>query len=68
MRHEAGQPVEDIDITNRRVLNWSLMKRGITPSMWDDGVRRELVESWHGARPWEDVAASLWRLRERFMV
>ena len=68
MRYEAGQPVEDIDVTNRRVLNWLLLKRGVTPAMWDDGVRKSLVESWHEGRSWEDVMAGLERLRGKFIV
>ena len=49
-RREASQPVEDIDITHRRVLNWLLLARGVTPAQWDDGVRNKLVAAWHGLR------------------
>ena len=47
IRFQAGQPVEDIDITHRRVLNYLLTAKGITPSHWDDSVRVRLVEAWH---------------------
>ena len=46
-RREASQPVEDVDVTHRRVLNWLLLARGVTPSHWDDGVRNTLVGAWH---------------------
>ena len=47
MRYEAGQSTEDIDVTHRRVLNYLLMKRGITPKDWDEGIRETLVGAWH---------------------
>lgn len=47
VRKEASQPVEDIDVTHRRVLNWLLLARGVTPAQWDDGVRTKLVGAWH---------------------
>ena len=50
MRREASQPVEDIDVTHRRVLNWLLLARGVTPTQWDDGVRSKLVAAWHQQR------------------
>lgn len=50
MRREASQPVEDIDVTHRRVLNWLLLARGVTPAQWDDGVRNKLVGAWHELR------------------
>ena len=50
MRREASQPVEDIDVTHRRVLNWLLLARGVTPTQWDDGVRNKLVAAWHQQR------------------
>ena len=46
-RRQAGQSVEDIDVTHRRVLNYLLLARGVTPAMWDDGVRNGLVLAWH---------------------
>ena len=49
-RKEASQPVEDIDVTHRRVLNWLLLGRGVTPKQWDDGVRNKLVAAWHDQR------------------
>ena len=49
-RGEASQPIEDIDITHRRVLNWLLLARGVTPAQWDDGVRSKLVAAWHEQR------------------
>ena len=68
MRYEAGQPVEDIDITRRRVLNWMLLKRGITPGSWDDGIRSALVRRWHEQKGWEDVAEGMGRLKEKYIV
>lgn len=50
MRREARQPLEDIDVTHRRVLNWLLLERGVTPREWDDGVRGRLVGAWHEQR------------------
>ena len=50
MRREASQPVEDVDVTHRRVLNWLLLARGVTPKEWDDGVRKRLVGAWHDLR------------------
>ena len=47
MLREASQPIEDIDVTHRRVLNWLLLARGVTPAQWDDGVRNKLVSAWH---------------------
>ena len=47
MRFDAGQAVEDTDITHRRVLNYLLTARGVTPGEWDDGVRARLVGAWH---------------------
>ncbi len=46
-RRQAGQPLEDIDVTHRRVLNYLLLARGVTPAQWDDSVRNELVQAWH---------------------
>lgn len=50
MRREASQSIEDIDVTHRRVLNWLLLARGVTPAQWDDGVRNKLVGAWHELR------------------
>lgn len=47
MRREASQAVEDVDVTHRRVLNWLLLARGVTPAQWDDGARNKLVAAWH---------------------
>ena len=47
IRYQAGQPIEDIDTTHRRVLNYLLSARGITPAHWNDGVRKNLVQAWH---------------------
>ena len=49
-RRQAGQPLEDIDVTHRRVLNWLLLERGVTPAQWDDGVRNALVMAWHNQK------------------
>lgn len=49
-RKEASQAVEDMDVTHRRVLNWLLLARGVTPAHWDDGVRNKLVGAWHEQR------------------
>ena len=49
-RRDASQPVEDVDVTHRRVLNWLLLARGVTPAQWDDGVRNKLVGAWHELR------------------
>jgi len=68
MRYEAKQPVEDIDVTHRRVLNWLLLARGVTPAMWDDGVRNRLVQAWHVQQAWPDVGPGLERLREKFIM
>lgn len=68
MRYEAGQLVEDIDITHRRVLNWLLLARGVTPAMWDDSVRDKLVQTWHVQKPWPDVGPGLERLRKKFIM
>ena len=46
-RRQAGQALEDIDVTHRRVLNYLLLARGVTPAQWDDGVRNGLVQAWH---------------------
>lgn len=50
MRKEANQPIEDIDVTHRRVLNWLLLAKGVTPAQWNDGVRTKLVGAWHEQR------------------
>ena len=50
MRREASQPIEDIDVTHRRVLNWLLLAREVTPAQWDDEVRNKLVAAWHEQR------------------
>lgn len=47
MRWEASQSVENIDVTHRRVLNWLLLAKGVTPAQWNDGVRNKLVAAWH---------------------
>lgn len=46
-RRQAGQSLEDIDVTHRRVLNYLLLERGVTPAQWNDSVRNELVQAWH---------------------
>ncbi len=68
MRYEARQPVEDIDVTHGRVLNWLLLARAVTPAMWDDGVRHRLVQAWHLQQPWPDVAPALERPRQKFIM
>lgn len=68
MRYEARQPVEDIDVTHRRVLNWLLLSRGITPAHWNDRVRNELIQAWHAQTPWPDVADALERLRRKYIM
>ena len=66
-RREASQPIEDIDITHRRVLNWLLLAREVTPAQWDDGVRNKLVAAWHQQTGrvrfwrWWDSANTGWR-------
>ena len=67
-RYEARQPVEDIDVTHRRVLNWLLLARGVTPAQWDDSVRNRLIQAWHVQQPWPDVADALERLRRKYIV
>lgn len=47
MRTDAGQAIEDIDVTHRRVLNWLLLAKGVRPAQWDDSVRNRLVQAWH---------------------
>ena len=49
-RYQAGQSNEDIDITHRRVLNYLLLAKGVTPAQWDDNVRNGLVQAWHDQR------------------
>jgi len=68
MRREAAQPLEDIDVTHRRVLNWLLLDRGVTPSMWDNGVRTKLVGAWHEQRGWPDAAGALERLKRKYFM
>ena len=46
-RRQAGQSLEDIDVTHRRVLNYLLLAREVTPAQWNDSVRNELVQAWH---------------------
>lgn len=46
-RRQAGQALEDIDVTHRRVLNYLLLAREVTPAQWNDSVRNELVQAWH---------------------
>ncbi|CAD6589976.1 MAG: hypothetical protein ASARMPREDX12_004096 [Alectoria sarmentosa] len=67
-RKEASQAVEDIDVTHRRVLNWLLLARGVTPAQWDDGVRNKLVGAWHEQTGWPDVAPALERLKQRYFI
>ena len=67
-RYEARQPVEDIDVTHRRVLNWLLLAKGITPTQWDDAVRSRLIRAWHVQTPWPDVSNALERLRRKYIM
>lgn len=67
-RKEASQAVEDVDVTHRRVLNWLLLARGVTPAHWDDGVRNKLVGAWHEQRGWPDVASALERLKQKYFI
>lgn len=68
MRYEASQPVEDIDVTHRRVLNWLLLAQGVTPTQWNDGVRNMLVQSWHEQQGWADVKEGLERLGRKYIM
>jgi len=68
MRYEARQPVEDIDVTHRRVLNWLLLARGVSPRDWDGGVRSKLVQAWHVQTPWPDVMDALERLKQKYIM
>ncbi|KAL6721980.1 hypothetical protein ACLMJK_001085 [Lecanora helva] len=67
-RYEARQPVEDIDITHRRVLNWLLLARKVTPAQWDENVRTMLVQAWHSQIPWPDVVDALERLGQKYII
>ncbi|MCJ1280341.1 hypothetical protein MMC21_008168 [Puttea exsequens] len=67
-RIDAGQPLEDIDVTHRRVLNFLLLERGVTPTMWDDSVRTRLVGAWHEQKGWADMLPALQRLREKYFI
>lgn len=48
-RFEAGEELEDIDLTHRRFLDRLLEGRGIGLGEygWDEKVRQRLVEGWH---------------------
>lgn len=49
-RFQAGEPAEDIDVTHRRVLDQLLDAKGVDETMWDEDVRRKLVDQWHFQR------------------
>jgi hypothetical protein len=42
-RFRHGKPSEDIDVTDRRVLDRLLLDRGITLDVWDESARIQLV-------------------------
>jgi FMN phosphatase YigB (HAD superfamily) len=67
-RFQAGEPAEDIDVTHRRILDHLLEERVVHQEMWDEDVRRRLVDSWHQQVAWEDVTPAMERLRERFFL
>lgn len=48
-RFESGDPQEDIDLTHRRVLDQLLSRKEtlVALDVWGDGIRSDLVQSWH---------------------
>jgi 2-haloalkanoic acid dehalogenase type II len=62
-RFDRQKPIEDIDITNRRVLDRLLKERDIDFETWDESIRNKLVHQWHVQKPWPDVIPALNVLR-----
>lgn len=62
-RFTRGEPLEDIDVTHRRVLDALLEERGIGLEEWGEDVRAKLVRQWHLQTPWSDVVPALHQLR-----
>ncbi|KAI5475021.1 haloacid dehalogenase [Pseudohyphozyma bogoriensis] len=46
-RFEAGEELEDIDVTHRRTLDKLLEERGAGMDVWGENFRNELVQAWH---------------------
>ncbi|KAJ6511375.1 haloacid dehalogenase [Mycena vitilis] len=67
-RFQCGEPAEDIDITHRRVLDALLDEAGISSSVWDEGVRQTLVNSWHNQTAWPDSIAGIELLKQDYFV
>lgn len=66
-RQAKGEPVEDIDITHRRVLDKLLTqpsRENIKP-LFSPGAIDVAIAAWHHQKAWPDVAEALEGLRKR---
>lgn len=64
-RREAGQPVEDFDTTQRRVLDAFLAERPDVQGLFSEEDRQSVVQAWHTQKAWPDVSAALQALKDQ---
>ncbi|SFP44724.1 2-haloacid dehalogenase [Amycolatopsis arida] len=56
-----------LDALHRKSLDELLAERGVAAA-FDDAARRRLVHAWHRLPNWDDAAAGLARLRDRYVA
>ncbi|KAF2721934.1 haloacid dehalogenase [Polychaeton citri CBS 116435] len=66
-RSKQDLPLEDIDVTHRRVLD-GLLKEESSQNGWTSGMRDECVQQWHKQVAWPDVITALPKLRKQFDI
>jgi 2-haloacid dehalogenase len=57
----------NLDVLHRESLDALLTGHGIA-GMVDDGARDRMVHAWHRLPAWDDAAAGLFRLRNRYVI
>ena len=62
-RLRNGQPVEDFDETQRRVLESYLDKHSDIKHLFTNEIKQGLVQAWHHQKAWPDVAEAIHKLK-----
>jgi 2-haloacid dehalogenase len=62
-RLRNGQPVEDFDETQHRVLESYLDRRSDIKHLFTTGVKEGLIQAWHHQKAWPDVVDALRKLK-----
>jgi len=64
-RRECGQPVEEFDTTQQKVLEAFLDGRREQNKLFSGRDRELLVQAWHSQKAWPDVSATIQALKDQ---